>query len=633
MKKSAILILVLVITGFQIKIYGQDSLLYMPINFKKAYDNGTRTLTGKPGPKYWQNYADYNIQAEIDTSTRSIIGSETIVYKNNSPDTLRTLVFRLYQNLYKKGTFRDFPIDTVDLTNGVKIKELTINGRHIDIDSPGVKLRIYGTNMFFKPDSSIFPKQELNIECKWSFRMPLETDIRMGMIDSTSYYVGYWYPQVSVYDDIDGWDITQYTGGQEFYNNFGNFDVEIKVPKNYIVWATGLLQNPDEVLTNKYLDRIKSAETSDSVIHIITLNDLKNGDITSNNRENTWHFRAEDVTDFAFAASDHYLWDSGSLIVDSTTGRRTVVAAAYRKEALDFPHVTEIGIKALKYYSQKIPGVPFPYPKITVVNGARTGGMEYPMMVNDYSAHELTRTIGVTDHEIAHTYFPFYMGINERKYAWMDEGWASTLPVGIEYDSVNEYYSRKWIAESYEMLAGNELEIPMMTPSIFLHGYSYTVASYSKPAEAYLTLKDMLGEENFLKALHEYINRWHGKHPIPYDFFYSFNDALNENLNWYWKSWFFEPGYPDLAIKKVTVEGNEISVVIKKAGSVPVPLKVTEIYKDGTRDSLYQTAAIWKDKSEFTIKLNSDKKLYKIILGGDQIPDIDKKNNVYILKE
>ena len=431
MKKSAILILLLVITGFQIKIYGQDNPLYTPINFKKAYEKGTRTLTGKPGQNYWQNYADYNIKAEIDTSTRAIIGSETIVYKNNSPDTLRTLVFRLYQNLYKKGTFRDFPIDTVDLTDGVKIIELKINGKLIDIDSSGVKLRIYGTNMFFKPDSSIFPNQELNIECKWSFIMPLETDIRMGMIDSTSYYVGYWYPQVSVYDDIDGWDITQYTGGQEFYNNFGSFDVEIKVPKNYIVWATGLLQNPNEVLTNKYLERMKSAETSDSVVHIISLNDLKNGDVTKNNRENTWHFRAENVTDFAFAASDHYLWDSGSLIVDSTTGRRTVVAAAYRKEALDFPHVTEIGMKALKYYSQRIPGIPFPYPKITVVNGARTGGMEYPMMVNDYSAHELTRTIGVTDHEIAHTYFPFYMGINERKYAWMDEGWASTLPVGI----------------------------------------------------------------------------------------------------------------------------------------------------------------------------------------------------------
>ena len=615
------------------KTFAQDTSLYMPRDIKKAYEDGTRSFDGKPGPKYWENFADYKIKVAIDTSTRSIIGEETINYKNNSPDTLKDIVFRLYQNLYRKGEMRDFPVDTTDLTDGMKINELTINGNKVNVDSNGAGFRISGTNMIVKLDQPLPSKDSLNIGCKWNFIMPLKTDIRMGMIDSTSYYVGYWYPQVSVYDDINGWDMIQYTGRQEFYNNFGNFDVEITVPKNYVVWATGILQNPEEVFTKKYLERRKESETSDSVIHIITLNDLDKGGITTANPKNTWHFKAENVTDFAFAASDHYLWDAGSAIVDDKTGRRTIVAAAYRKQALDFPDVTKIGMKSIEYYSKKIPGVPFPYPKMTVVNGSHGGGMEYPMMVNDYSAPNLARTLGVTAHEIAHTYFPFYMGIDETKYAWMDEGWATTFTTFVESDSVKGYASQDWITRVYDEFAGNELEMPMMIPSTLLRGESYGIASYFRPTEAYLTLKDMLGEKLFLKALHEYINRWHGKHPLPYDFFYSFNNALNENLDWFWKPWFFESGDPDLAIKNVSIEDNKIKIVIKKIGNIPVPVNIVAYYTDGTRDSIYQTAGVWKNRTdEYVFEIKTNKKLSKVVLGNNSIPDANLKNNVYIIK-
>lgn len=637
MEKYAVLglmdLLIIIVIFNSTSLFAQDTSLYMPRNIKMAYYNGTRSFDGKPGPKYWQNLADYKISVEIDTSTRSIIGDEHIKYKNNSPDTLNEIVFRLYQNLYRKGEMRDFPVDTFDLTDGMKIKEITINGVKINVNTQGRKFYIYGTNMIVKLDKPLTPNDSLNIGCKWSFIMPLKTDMRMGMIDSTSYYVGYWYPQVSVYDDIDGWDMIQYTGRQEFYNNFGNYDVKITVPNNYVVWATGILQNPGKVFTKKYLERRKEAETSDSVIHIITLHDLVRGGITTDNIKNTWHFKAENVTDFAFASSDHYLWDAGSVVVDDKTGRRTVVAAVYRKQASDFPEVAKIGMKSIEYYSKEIPGVPFPYPKMTVVNGSYFGGMEYPMIVNDYSAHTFSRTLGVTAHEIAHTYFPFYMGINETKYAWMDEGWATAFTSFFIFDSVRDYPSRIWITRVFDRYTGKELEMPMMIPSNLLRGESYRIASYFRPAEAYIILKNMLGEKLFLKALHEYINRWHGKHPIPYDFFYSFNDALNKNLDWFWEPWFFESGEPDLAIKNVSTAENKIKIDIEKIGNLPVPINIVAYYSDGTQDSLYKTAAVWKDGiNEYAFEMKTNKQLSKVVLGNNSIPDADLKNNIYVVK-
>ena len=635
MKKSFILkitsLLIIIGISNSFLTLAQDNSLNIPRDIKKAYENGTRSYDGKPGPDYWQNFADYKINVKVDTSNRSVIGEETINYINNSPDTLREIVFRLYQNLYRKGEIRDLPVDTSDLTNGVKIKELSINGNKIDVNSQHSGFRISGTLMIVKLDEPMHPKDSLNIGCKWSFIMPLKTDIRMGMIDSTSFYVGYWYPQVSVYDDIDGWDMIQYTGRQEFYNNFGNFDVEITVPKNFVVWGTGILQNPDDVFTKKYLERRKEAETSDSVIHIITENDLMKGGITTNNSNNTWHYKAQNVTDFAFASSDHYLWDGGSVVVDDESGRRTIVAAAYRKQALDFPIVTKMGIKSIEYYSKKIPGVPFPYPKMTIFNGAHSGGMEYPMIVNNYSAPTLQRTLGVTAHEIAHTYFPFYMGIDETKYAWMDEGWATTFTTFVRFDTIKDYDSHNWITEIFDRSVGNELEMPMMIPSILLKDGSYSIASYFRPAEAYLILRDMLGNKLFIKALHEYMNRWHGKHPIPYDFFFSFNDALNENLDWFWKPWFFEFGDPDLGIKSVNTEGDKIKIDIEKIGNLPVPVKIVTYFTDGTEDSLYQTAAVWKGTNEYTFEIKTDKKLSKVVLGDNSIPDVNLKNNVYVI--
>lgn len=613
--------------------FAQKTDLYIPLNILKAYNDGTRSFNGVPGPNYWENYADYSINASLNPLSRMIVGNEKIYYTNNSPDTLKALVIRLYQDIFRKGNYRDFPIDSSDLTNGMNIKSLFINGDSINLSPLLHQTFRFGTNLYVILPKPVLPKTKTEISCDWSFVISLKSNIRMGTIDSSSYYVGYWYPQISVYDDIDGWDRYDYTGLQEFYNNFGDFNVNITVPKNFVVWATGILQNPAELLSPNILAKMNEAERSDSVIHIITKNDLLNGNITLNNSYNIWKFKASNVSDFAFAVSDHFLWDGGSVITDKQSGNRTFVNAAYSQSAKDFPQVTDIAMKSIEYFSNEIPGIPFPYPKMTVVNGSNRGGMEYPMMVNDYSAPNLVRTVGVTSHEIAHTYFPFFMGTNERKYAWMDEGWATALPVDLQNKLAPEDDQRQSIAKQYELNAGSEMEEPMMVSSELLKSESYTVASYYRPAEAYLFLRDMLGDETFLKALHEYLNRWNGKHPIPYDFFFTFNDASGQNLDWFWKPWFFESGYPDLGIKSVQSEDNTVNIIVEKIGNIPIPVKLKVVYKDGTVDSLYKSAFVWRNgDKDLPLTFNSNKPVLRVELGSRQIPDVNPSNNIYLPK-
>jgi hypothetical protein len=612
----------------------QQTGLYMPRNIKDAYKNSTRSYDGKPGTKYWENYADYKIAVELVPSTKIVYGKEVITFTNNSPDTLKQIVIRLYQNIYKKGNPRDFFVDSTDLTNGVDFTKLVINGAEISFAPDKGDVSYTATNILVKPANPILPYSKSEILAEWNFKMPFKTNIRMGMIDSTSFYVGYWYPQISVYDDIDGWDRFDYSGLQEFYNNFGQFEVNITVPKNFVVWGTGILINPEDVLAKDYLNRMNEAEVSDSVIRIITPDDLIKGGITAGNEKNIWKFKADNVTDFAFAASDHFLWDGGSVIADKSTKRRTFVSAAYPKKAKDFPEVAEIGMKAVDYYSNEIPGVPFPYPKLTIMNCSLGGGMEYPMIVNDYSAETYVRTVGVNTHEIAHTYFPFYMGTNERKYAWMDEGWATALPVDLQNKLAPVENQRTRITSMYQRYAGNEMDMPMMVPSILLKRDAYVIASYYRSAEAYLFLRDMLGDELFLKALHEYINRWNGKHPIPYDFFYAFNDAAGQNLDWFWKPWFFESGFPDLRIHSVKKWNDKIEVTVEKAGNIPVPIDLKILYNDGTSDSTYKSAMVWKDgNKKAVLTFNSSKKITKIELGSSQIPDVNPDDNIYVPKD
>jgi Peptidase family M1 domain len=561
-----------------------------------------------------------------------LFGSETITYYNNSPDTLKSLVIRLYQDIFKLGNLRDFSAKKEAINEGVILSEIVVRGQVVDTSSNITKRR-YGTNLYLKLDEPVPPHSEIDLAFKWNFIIPHETTIRMGAYDSTSFFIGYWYPQMAVYDDIDGWDYNNYGGQQEFYNDFSNYEVEIKVPNTFTVWSTGLLQNPDELLTEKFLDRFNSAHNSAEVVKIVTEEDLDEGNIFNNSSShNVWKYKADTVTDFAFALSDHYLWDAATTVVDSSTMRKVFVQAAYKIESEDFYDVARIAKKAVEFFSFEMPAVPFPFPSLTVFNGS--GGMEYPMMVNDGSAKSLAGTVGVTSHEIAHSYFPFYMGINERKYAFMDEGWAVMLPYDFQERMAEDNDPRKRQMFGYQRYAGTEQDVPLIVPSVNLKRATYRMYAYARPGAAYEILRDALGDKLFLKALHNYINNWHGKHPIPYDFFYSMNEGSGKDLNWYWKPWFYDFGYPDLSITKVVIDGIDINVTVKKEGNIPIPVKLTFIYSDSTESVLYKDASVWADgNDEIILKERTTKTIDKIKLGDEHIPDVKYKRNTYIIEK
>ena len=302
--KRSLYLFLLLFFFLQTGIINSQSNLYMPLNIKKAYDKGTRSYDGKPGSKYWQNKSEYKIKVSVNPETRMLEGSETIKYFNKSPDILNQLVIRLYQDINKYGNIRMRALTKEALSDGVKIEKIIINKKKMKSFS---QYRT-GTNLFIDLPNPLSPGKNATIEIEWSFIIPKGSNIRMGTYGSSTFIVAYWYPQISVYDDIDGWDIINYTGEQEFYNDYSSFDVEITVPNNICTWATGTLQNPKNILTPEYFSRYIKALESNSVINIITTEDLETGNIFNTSSENnTWHYKADNVTDFAFAMSDHYL--------------------------------------------------------------------------------------------------------------------------------------------------------------------------------------------------------------------------------------------------------------------------------------------------------------------------------------
>ena len=607
--------------------------LFIPRNIQPAYEKGTRSPDGKPGAEYWQNSSEYKIDVEIDPSSYLVNGTEKIIYYNNSPDTLKRIVLRLYPNVFKKGSARDYSIIPEGVTDGVSLTKLIIGSNEINLENKSV-YRVINTTAIVYLTEYIPPKASLNLSLEWSFNISSKATLRMGVYDSTTVLVGYWYPQIAVYDDIDGWDFYNYGGQEEFYNDFSSFDVSITLPNNFGVWATGELQNPEDVLSEEIYQKYLQAQESDSVVRIITSDDINSSSIYYNyNSRNTWRFKANNVTDFAFAFSDHYLWDGLRTIVDSNSNYSVFVQAIYPADSPDFHEVAEISKKLISYFSNDMPGIKFPFPSfISFNNGRSGGGMEFPMMINDGSPDILENTISLTAHEIAHQYFPFYVGTNEKKYAFMDEGWAVML-IFKYMENLTGFNSR--LARNvavYQDLAGTEDDIPQIIPSLSMAYTPYRSSAYDRSSIAYEILRDMLGDKLFLNALQEYIERWKGKHPTPYDFYFTFNEVTGQNLDWFWKPWFFEIGYPDLAIDKVDVQEGKAIIEIESLGTIPVPIKLTVSYEDDSSEVIYFKADVWKNSDRtFITEIVLTGSLKEIKLGDINIPDSNRENNLYLV--
>lgn len=615
------------IAGFELS-FAQTDRLFIPRNVQNAFNKGTRSLDGKPGPNYWQNRSDYKMDISFNPLAKKLNGREQVIYSNNSPDTLKEIYVHLYPNIYKRGAARDFGMNPKDEGDGVTVEQISYNGKTIDASKGSVSY--IGTLMVVKLDTPILPKSKTEFTFNWNYTICSTNGIRTGSIDSTTFVIAYFFPHIAVYDDIDGWNKFQYTGQVEFYNDFSNYDVSVSVPQNYTVHASGELQNPAEVLNEKYLKRYDKALNSNEVVSIIDSSDITMNGITPDKEIITWRFKAENITDFAFGLSNHYLWDGSSLLVDKSAGRRVFIDAVYNKKSNDFYKVAKTARDEINYMSTVFPGRPFPFPKITVFNGA--GGMEYPMMVNDSSEPD-SDMVGLTAHEISHSYFPFYMGTNETKYAWMDEGWAAY----IDYMASNSLYGIQLIKNSrvkqYKSDIGNEVDIPISVLSKHLKYPVYRYNAYIKAAYFYDMLKNILGEEKFHNFLSGYMSNWNGKHPIPQDFFNLLNSISGENFDWLINPWFYNFGYLDLGIKEVKHSGDGYKIIIAKNGAYPGQFKLELSYSDGTKEIINENASVWRNgNNSFILEKPAAKEIIKARLFDDIWLDADSSNDEYIVK-
>ena len=597
--------------------------LYMPRDIQKAFKNETRSADGRPGKKYWQNYGRYNISITAVPQNRTVKGTEQITYVNNSPDTLKRLNMKLILNIHKPGAARFGDAGADYLTPGIQFDSFSINGE-------AKKVASGSTNQMVGLSKPLMPHDSVKLDIGWHFEISKESG-REGMIDSTTCYLAYFYPRVSVYDDYNGWDRLPFLDAQEFYNDFNDYTLHVTAPKNYVVWATGTLQNPEEVLQPEYAKRLKASFTSDSTINIASAAELAAHKVTAQKEMNTWTWTANDISDMAVGISDHYVWDAASVVVDDATNRRASMQAAFLDSSEDFHHAVQNGRNSLSWLSHNWPGVPYPFLKMTSFQGF--ADMEYPMMVNDSHTNDVRFSQFVQDHEIAHTYFPFYMGINESRYAFMDEGWATTFELLIGTSEVGKEKAEalyknfrvdRWIHD-----ASTAEDQPVITPSSELRG-GYGNNSYGKPSLSYLALKDMLGDQLFKKALHGYMDRWHGKHPIPWDYFNSMSNITGKNLDWFFNNWFFTNYYIDLSIKGVTKAAGGYTVAIKNVGGFVIPFDVKITYADGSGESIHQTPVVWeKNQKQIAVDIKTTKIIKSVTLDGGIFMDADESNNTW----
>lgn len=619
----SLLVILLIISSAS---FAQSDALYMPRNIWKAVDRGTRTTNGAPGKNYWQNKGTYDIHVMLTPETRTISGSEEIVYENQSPDTLKTIAIRFVNNFHKLYALRAGYTNPGIITTGLDIQSFSIDKENYNIDSKN-----WGTVESIRLKKPIMPHTSVTLNIQWSYPLS-KISGREGQIDSTTFYAAYSYPRVSVYDDYYGWDMLPHTGGQEFYNDFNDYKLSVKVPKDYVVWATGDLLNPDDVLQPDIAERLKKSYTSDAVINIASADEMKSKKVTQQKEWNTWNFSTKDITDVCWAASKDYVWDAASVVVDPKNNRRTSVQAAYKDASIDFHHYTEWSQHSLKYFSTQWPGVPYPFSKMTSFQGF--ADMEYPMMINDNTTNDLKFSQMVQDHEIAHTYFPFYMGINETRYAFMDEGWATTF----EYLIGQEEFGKEHADNLYKMFRisryindpSAEEDQPIISMSTQVSGVGYGNNSYGKASLSYLALKDMLGDVKFKKALHHYMDLWHGKHPEPWDYFYSMSAGAGENLNWFFQNWFFTNNYIDLKITNVKQDKTGYSFTIENAGGFAIPFDIVFNYADGTKNIIHRTPSSWKlNQKQQLVKNVSGKKIISIKLDGGIFMDYTPADNIW----
>jgi hypothetical protein len=606
---------------------GAQTKLYTPLEFQKAYTKGTRKPDGSVPAAYWQNRSDYKLKANIDPVTRKLAGEGVIAYYNNSPDSLTQVVFHTYPDYYKEGSKRAgfFAGDEYLKNEGMVITSLSLDGEVIPM-TPSRRVNYNGSNYSIRLAKKLPPKSSVKIEVAWSYTIPGKGFERSGAIDSTSMFIAYWYPEMSVLDDIYGWDRVVYDAATEFYHDYSNYEVEVTAPDNFMVWASVAPKNPAEVYSKTVQDRLAKARKSTEAVQILTPADFNKG----KGKPLTWKYTASDFPDFAFALSDHFAWDAASY---KDSFGEYFINTAYLPEHKEFTSVLKTISKSIEIFHTKFPVQAFPFRHFTIFNGLEGGGMEFPGMANDEGipgelmsrwtgkkVDDFEANLGLSLHEMCHMYFPFMMGINEKKYAWMDEGMAS----------FSEYFLSDDNDSPYEFdspgLASLSLS-PVMVPSHLISNSgtnSYTIGSMS-----YISLYHLLGKDLFTKSLAAYMNDWKHKHPTPYDFMNTFNRVSGKDLNWFWKQWYFDWGYMDLAV----TEYSQNTVTLENLGGRPMAANLIITYSDDTKSVETLNPSVWKDTTVYKYKTDSKREVKNIRLTIEGGVDAIASNNNWPVKK
>jgi hypothetical protein len=625
--KSKILYLLLALAIHGTYAQPKKASLYMPIEFQKAYEKGTRKFDGSVSPQYWQNRSEYKIKASVDPHTKILKGEATVVYINNSPDTIRTPGFHTYHDYYKPGAkragFFDHS-DNVPQTDGVVIEKLMVDEEEYDVTNRE-KVIHNGTNYILRLGKPLLPGGKMTIHVNWHYTIPGKGFERSGAIDSTSMFIAYWYPEMAVLDDIDKWDRIIYNAETELYHDYSDYEIELTVPDNFMVWASVAPTNEKDVYSSVIQERLVQARISSKPVKIVTPQDFRN----TFTGMKTWKYTARDFPDFAFALSDHFVWDA-CMYTDAVG--EYFIHTAYPEKHSGFASVLEAMQKSLSIFHNDFPVYPFPYRYFTIFNGLEGGGMEFPGMANDeemsgamieqwtgVKVSDTDANLGLTLHEMCHMYFPFMVGINEKKYAWMDEGFASFSEFFIDQLFPYGGWDQPYL--------GSQRVLPVMVPSHLAEGSGLN--SYTIGSQSYIALYKLLGKEMFLKCLHAYMNEWKHKHPTPYDFMFMFNRVSGQDLNWFWNKWYFDWGYMDIGI--VSMKGSVVTIENKGGRPVAVTVKVTFTDESSVVEEV--SPSVWKSSTLYNHKVSAGKKKIKSIMLEVPIAgDADAKNNTWEVK-
>jgi hypothetical protein len=615
--------------------------------FSEAVKRGTRTRTGRPGESNWVQYARYSIDARLDAANAIVEGRESVVYLNNSPDTLRSIAVHLRQNVFAPGSPRR---SAVPITGGVKLGRVAVEGKTIRPAASSRAMRtaneggytVDGAVMWIRLAAPLPPRDSTRLEFAWSFSpAPSPSDGREGREGKNLYFIGYWYPQIAVYDDVNGWVADPYINGAEFYMDPADYDVRVTVPHGWPVGATGTLVNEDSVLSRQTRDRLASARTTRDVVHVLTAADRASGaGFARGGKDATWHFVAKNVRDFAWGTSDQYDWDATIALVggDEAGATDTVAINSFFRihpSAAAWPlggaRFTRDAIEKMSDYLW-----PYPWPQMTSMEGVITsGGMEYPMMTLMQPWPDTLSLVGDLMHETGHMWFPMQVGSNETRYPWMDEGFTQfdvaqgmRVLYGEPRKGGRPNDSEPGQRSVYLRQAGAGHEMALMTPGDLADPDLYFVMYYNKTAQVMSALRAILGEDAFHRAYREYGLRWIGRHPYPADFFNTMSELTGRDLSWFWRSWFYEPWSLDQAIASVREEGDSVAITVEDRGLAPMPVILAVTREGGRTQRIDVPVEVWlKGARSWVARVPATPRIVSIEIDPDgAFPDIDRDN-------